>query len=75
MADETKYWGEPADPATKSCDWCGVGSKAQHSFPVYRKQGQRSKGIRPAQYIYACERHKATAKRASEATAAPRKAA
>lgn len=72
---ETLYWGEAADPKTRECDWCGQGSKAKYSFPVYRKQSQRSKGIRPGQYIYVCERHKATGKRASESTSAPRKAA
>lgn len=75
MADETKYWGRPADPATKECDWCGFGSTAKYSFPVYRKQGQRSKGIRPGQYIYACERHQGAALRASASTGASRKSA
>jgi hypothetical protein len=68
VPDETQYWGKPADPATKECDWCGYDSTARHSFPVYRKAGQRSKGIPPAQFIYACEQHKRLAKEASEST-------
>ena len=71
----TIYWGEPADPETRECDWCGQGSQAKFHFPVYREASQRSKGVRPAQFVYACEEHKDTAKRASEATAASRKAA
>lgn len=74
MDDETKYWGKPARPSTKECDWCGAGSKAKYSFPLYKKQGQRSKGIPPAQFIYACERHKVLAKEASQG-AAKRRAA
>lgn len=75
MADETKYWGKPAKPSTKECDWCGPGSKAKHYFPLYRKAGQRSKGIPPAQFIYCCERHKALAKRTSEGSGTRSKAA
>ncbi len=74
MADETQYWGRAADPATKDCDWCGAESKAAHAFPIYRTATQRSKGIPPAHYIYACERHKHLAKEASEGSG-PRKAA
>jgi hypothetical protein len=74
VADETAYWGKPADPATKECDWCGFGSTAKHYFPIYLKAEQRRQGIPPAQYIYSCERHKRLAREASEITGTSRAA-
>ena len=73
MANETRYWGKPAEPSSKECDWCGAGSKAKHSFPLYATAGQRKKGIPPAQY-HACERHRGVAKRASEGSVTRKRA-
>lgn len=75
MANETAYWGQPGDPATKECDWCGPGSTAQHAFPKYQTISQRAKGIPPGQFIYACEKHKRLAKEASEGSGSRKKAA
>lgn len=69
MANPAEYWGRPADPHTKECDWCGAGSEAVCAYEVYKP---RKKKVGTAQFLYACERHRAIAK---ESSRAPRAAA
>jgi hypothetical protein len=66
MADSTEYFGKPAPPSTKTCDWCGKPGLV--AFEIYRPR----KKVGTAQYLYPCKKHIQLAK---EASRAPRRAA
>jgi hypothetical protein len=69
MTDSTEYFGKPAPPATRTCDWCGKpGVKAVEVFKPGKKVGT-------GQYVYPCSKHVTTAKRAVQSVRAPVKRA
>jgi len=63
------YPGEPADPATKDCDWCD--RKAVKAFELWKPR--KKMGL--AQYMYACSRHTSNAERVVAQKREPKTAA
>ena len=61
MAKQT-WFGEMADPSTKTCDWCE--KTAAHGYELYKGK----KPVGTGQFLYACPRHKDLAKRTADGT-------